>query len=101
MNPEDDADRHGAGPLAELPRALDPDRLVLSRGNLFSVTTTTGDIAPAGARELGLFHQDTRHLSHYEIVLPGPPPRARGLARRRSCSIRARPAALKCRATVH
>jgi glycogen debranching enzyme len=62
-----------AGELT-LPSVTDPDRLVMSRGNLFSVTSSSGDIAPAGARELGVFHQDTRHLSHYELVLPGPPP---------------------------
>ena len=28
-----------------------------------------GDIAPAGARELGLFADDMRHLSHYELAL--------------------------------
>lgn len=61
-------------PLGELPHATDPERLVLSRGNLFSVTVSTGDITPAGATELGLFYEDTRHLSHYELVLPGKPP---------------------------
>jgi glycogen debranching enzyme len=57
-----------------LPSITDPDRLVMSRGNLFSVTTTSGNIAPAGARELGVFHQDTRHLSYYELALPGGAP---------------------------
>lgn len=57
-----------------LPSITDPDRLVMSRGNLFAVTTTRGNIAPAGARELGVFFQDTRHLSHYELVLPGGAP---------------------------
>ncbi len=50
------------------------DHLVMSRGNLFAVTAANGDVAPAGARELGVFHQDTRHLSHYELVLPGGQP---------------------------
>ncbi len=57
-----------------LPTVTDPERLVMSRGNIFSVTTTIGNIAPAGARELGVFHQDTRHLSFYELVLPGGAP---------------------------
>jgi glycogen debranching enzyme len=57
-----------------LPAVTDPDRLVMSRGNLFSVTSTTGNIAPAGARELGVFHQDTRHLSYYELILPAGAP---------------------------
>ena len=51
-----------------LPSITDPDRLVMSRGNLFCVTGGRGDIVPPGARELGLFYQDTRHLSHYELV---------------------------------
>jgi glycogen debranching enzyme len=54
----------------ELPHATDPARLVMSRGNSFSVMSATGDVTPAGARELGLFHEDTRHLSHYELALP-------------------------------
>ncbi|MBI4510866.1 MAG: amylo-alpha-1,6-glucosidase [Deltaproteobacteria bacterium] len=60
--------------LLELPQAPEPERLVLSRGNIFSVTITTGNIVPPGARDLGVFHQDTRHLSYYELVLPGPSP---------------------------
>jgi glycogen debranching enzyme len=48
--------------------------LVLSRGNLFSVTNHRGDIAPAAARDLGLFHEDTRHLSYYELFIAGGPP---------------------------
>jgi len=61
---------HEAPPL-ELPHHADAGRLVLSRGNLFSVTAVDGNIRPAGARELGVFHQDTRHLSYYELALPG------------------------------
>lgn len=56
--------------LLELPHATEPERLVMSRGNVFLVTSAAGDIKPAGARELGLFHQDTRHLSYYELRLP-------------------------------
>lgn len=61
-------------PPLELPHALGVSRLVLSRGNLFTVTGAGGNIMPAGARELGVFFQDTRHLSYYELVLPGHPP---------------------------
>jgi glycogen debranching enzyme len=32
-----------------------------------------GDIRPAGARELGLFDRDVRHLSHYALTLVGAP----------------------------
>ncbi|MBV9947214.1 MAG: amylo-alpha-1,6-glucosidase, partial [Myxococcales bacterium] len=42
-----------------------------ARGTLFLVTTRQGDIAPAGARELGLFYQDTRFLSRYELEIRG------------------------------
>lgn len=66
-----DTERDGA--LA-LPSGTGRDRLVLSRGNLFSVTNSSGNIIPPGARELGVFFQDTRHLSHYELVFPGPRP---------------------------
>ena len=34
---------------------------------MFLVTTRQGDLTPAGARELGLFYQDTRFLSYYEL----------------------------------
>ncbi|MFZ5477871.1 MAG: glycogen debranching N-terminal domain-containing protein [Myxococcota bacterium] len=65
-------DRHvpEVGDPLDLPHATTPGRLVLSRGNLFCVTTSMGDVFPPGARELGLFHEDTRHLSRYELVLP-------------------------------
>ena len=47
---------------------------MLSRGNLFCVTNHRGDIAPAGARDLGLFCDDTRHLSYLELFVAGGPP---------------------------
>lgn len=59
------------GDPLDLPHATASGRLALSRGNLFSVTTSRGDVYPPGARELGLFHQDTRHVSHYELRVPG------------------------------
>jgi glycogen debranching enzyme len=58
----------------ELPVSGTPEPLVLSRGNLFCVTNPCGDIAPAGARDLGLFHHDTRHLSYLEMFIAGGPP---------------------------
>ena len=45
--------------------------LVLSRGNIFCVVNRAGDIAPEGARDLGLFHEDTRHLSRLELTVDG------------------------------
>jgi glycogen debranching enzyme len=50
-----------------LPMAGEIERLVRARGAMFLVTTRQGDVTPAGARELGLFYQDTRFLSHYEL----------------------------------
>ena len=50
-----------------LATAHDREQLVLARGSLFLVTERHGDVAPRGARELGLFDQDTRYLSHWEL----------------------------------
>jgi glycogen debranching enzyme len=54
----------------DLPMVGEIERLVRARGSMFLVTTRHGDIAPAGARELGLFHRDTRYLSLYELEIP-------------------------------
>jgi glycogen debranching enzyme len=59
------------GSALVLPFLGDVERLVRARGTTFLVTDHKGDIAPSGARELGLFHQDTRHLSHYELAIHG------------------------------
>src|SRR5262245_42956544 len=71
MSLTDASRREREAPPLDLPHYAEAARLVLSRGNLFSVTAVDGNIRPAGARELGMFHQDTRHLSYYELVLPG------------------------------
>ncbi|MCU1277747.1 MAG: Amylo-alpha-16-glucosidase, partial [bacterium] len=63
-----------AGASLVLPTSGETDPLVLSRGNSFCVTNKRGDIAPAGARDLGLFHDDTRHLSYLELFVSGGPP---------------------------
>jgi glycogen debranching enzyme len=54
-----------------LTSAGEADTLVRARGTRFVVTTRLGDIAPAGARELGFFVDDTRYLSHYALSLTG------------------------------
>jgi glycogen debranching enzyme len=51
----------------DLPSAADVEQLVRAEGTLFLVTDRSGDIAPSGARELGLFFRDTRFLSHYAM----------------------------------
>ncbi len=55
--------------MAELALASagDIEQLVRASGTLFLVTDRNGDIAPPGTRELGLFHRDTRYLSHYAL----------------------------------
>jgi glycogen debranching enzyme len=52
-----------------LPVAVDSQRLVRARGAMFLVTTSQGDVTPAGARELGLFYNDTRFLSYYQLEI--------------------------------
>jgi glycogen debranching enzyme len=56
------------------PEATGVDKLVLKRGNLFLVANRLGDVAPAGARDLGLFQADTRHLSGWRLTVKGGPP---------------------------
>jgi glycogen debranching enzyme len=65
---------HSRERALELTSSGETEPLVLSRGNLFCVTNQRGDIAPAGARDLGLFHDDTRHLSYLELFVAGGPP---------------------------
>ena len=60
----------GAAPLS-LPSATDVEQLVRAQGSTFLVSDRSGDITPAGARELGLFHEDTRFLSHYTLDVGG------------------------------
>ena len=62
------------GSSLPLPVSGETEPLVLARGNIFCVLNQRGDIAPAGARDLGLFHDDTRHLSYLELFVAGGPP---------------------------
>src|SRR5262249_55554951 len=62
------------GRALDLPGSGETEPLVLARGSLFCVTNQRGDIAPAGARDLGLFYEDTRHLSYLELLIAGGPP---------------------------
>lgn len=55
-----------------LTSAGDVGTLVRARGARFIVTNRNGDITPAGARELGLFSEDTRYLSYYELRVDAP-----------------------------
>jgi glycogen debranching enzyme len=55
------------GTPLELSSAADVEQLVRAQGTLFLVTNACGDIAPRGARDLGLFSHDTRFLSHLAL----------------------------------
>jgi glycogen debranching enzyme len=59
---------------SQQPEATGVEKLVLKRGNLFLVANRLGDVAPAGARDLGLFLTDTRHLSAWRLSVAGGPP---------------------------
>src|SRR6185312_2915691 len=51
-------------------RAAEPRRvnnLTLIDGKTFLATALSGDIVPPGGTDVGLFHQDTRFLSHWEL----------------------------------
>src|SRR5207253_8396247 len=43
------------------------DNLTLIDGKTFLSTNVAGDIMPAGAPDVGFFHDDTRYLSHLEF----------------------------------
>jgi glycogen debranching enzyme len=59
---------------SERPEATGVEKLVLKRGNLFLVANRLGDVEPAGARDLGLFLTDTRHLSGWHLTVGGGAP---------------------------
>ncbi len=48
--------------------------LVLKHDRLFLIATAAGEIEPPGRCRLGLFHDDTRVLSHYALQMLGGPP---------------------------
>jgi glycogen debranching enzyme len=47
------------------------NNLTLIEGKTFLATNVAGDIVPAGAPDVGFFHEDTRFLSHLEFKLDG------------------------------
>ncbi len=53
------------GEFQSEPRRI--NNLTLLDGKIFLATTLAGDITPPGAADVGLFFQDTRFLSHYEL----------------------------------
>lgn len=54
---------------SQVPRKV--DNLTLIDGKTFLSTTVAGDIVPAGAPDVGFFHDDTRFLSHLELRVSG------------------------------
>ena len=69
----DPTELFGYSDPSQQPEATGVDKLVLKRGNLFLVANRLGDLAPAGARDLGFFYTDTRHLSSWRMILQGGP----------------------------
>ncbi|MBI4409818.1 MAG: amylo-alpha-1,6-glucosidase [Gemmatimonadetes bacterium] len=61
----------GYGDIACETQTLVRTELVLKEGSLFLLTDASGNVTPAGACELGLFHEDTRVLSYYDLVTAG------------------------------
>src|ERR1700761_5302940 len=57
------------GFLVHEPRKV--NNLTLIDGKTFLSTTVSGDITPAGAPDVGFFHDDTRFLSHLELRIGG------------------------------
>jgi glycogen debranching enzyme len=49
------------------------DALAIKHDRLFLLTDQQGNIAPSGNCSLGLFEDDTRILSHYELCVAGTP----------------------------
>src|ERR1043166_8818030 len=50
------------------------DAIALKHDRVFRLIDRSGNIAPAGRGSLGLFEDDTRILSHYELRGAGSPP---------------------------
>jgi glycogen debranching enzyme len=53
---------------------LDPRTRAVKSDDTFGVFDRLGDLAPAGMGELGLFHEDTRHLSRLSFTIDGERP---------------------------
>ena len=49
------------------PLLVSADLMALIRGSTFFAATHQGDLVPPGAPHIGLFHNDTRFLSHFEL----------------------------------
>jgi glycogen debranching enzyme len=56
------------------PQLLDAEQLALIHGCTFFAGTREGDLTPPGAPHIGLFHDDTRFLSHLELRINGQKP---------------------------
>jgi glycogen debranching enzyme len=65
--PQDEREALGYDVAAASARAKGPERLVVKARNVFMVLDETGEIAPAGAADLGLYRSDTRFLSRLEL----------------------------------
>src|SRR5690606_29736344 len=72
--PVPDADLLGYDDIQCTAQTLARTELVLKEGNLFLLTDKAGNVHPPGACELGLFYEDTRMLSHYQLITAGGEP---------------------------
>lgn len=50
------------------------DALVIKEGDIFLLTNREGEIPPQNTSGFGLYHQDTRYLSAYEVFIEGVKP---------------------------
>ena len=63
----------GYDEIACVAEASTTNALVLKHDRLFALLDPHGDIGPPGRCGLGLFHDDTRLLSHYQLDVDGGP----------------------------
>lgn len=61
----------GSGLFVATSQPRRPDTITLIDGKTFLATTVAGDVTPACAADVGLFHQDTRFLSFLELRVNG------------------------------
>src|ERR1700741_129348 len=66
---------------------LDEPPQVLKSGETFGVFDRFGDIGALVPGQQGLYHQDTRHLSHFEVLVEGMRPLQLGSAMENANSV--------------
>src|SRR5262245_36042499 len=74
MNPISMREAVGYPHLECMHRSSVENTLVLKHEHMFFAADPRGNITPPGHCSLGLFHDDTRILSHYAMRVRGDPP---------------------------